>query len=82
MSDTEYCEPLEPDTFHESHAPVPADVEEYRDQCRRREGTRQVETAFEAERFIEQVAFAFCMTGCRRPGPSLYLAVCGGVMLS
>src|SRR5262249_10567795 len=42
-----------------------------------REGTRQVETAFDAERFIEQVGFAFCMTDSRRPGPSLYVAVCG-----
>ena len=38
---------------------------------------RQVETAIEAERFIEQVGFAFCLTDCRRPGPSLYVAVCG-----
>ena len=38
---------------------------------------RQVETAFEAERFIEQVGFAACLTDSRRPGPSLYVAVCG-----
>ncbi len=43
----------------------------------RREGVRQVETAFEAERFVEQVGFAACLTDCRRPGPSLYVAVCG-----
>src|SRR6185295_10538003 len=30
-----------------------------------------------AERFIEQVGFAACMTDSRRPGPSLYVAVCG-----
>jgi hypothetical protein len=36
-----------------------------------------VETAFEAERFIEQVGFAACLTDSRRPGPSLYVAVCG-----
>ena len=34
-------------------------------------------TAHEAERFIEQVGFASCMTDSRRPGPSLYIAVCG-----
>jgi hypothetical protein len=56
---------------------VPPDVEEYRDQRWRREGTRQVESAFEAERFIEQVGFASCLTDARRPGPSLYVAVCG-----
>jgi hypothetical protein len=56
---------------------IPADIEEYRDARWRREGTRQVETAFEAERFIEQVGFAACLTDSRRPGPSLYVAVCG-----
>lgn len=34
-------------------------------------------TAIEAERFVEQVGFASCMTDSRRPGPSLYVAVCG-----
>ncbi|HEX7085660.1 MAG TPA: hypothetical protein VF198_04815 [Vicinamibacterales bacterium] len=34
-------------------------------------------TVFEAERFIEQVGFAACLTDSRRPGPSLYVAVCG-----
>ena len=32
---------------------------------------------FDAERFIEQVGFAACLTDSRRPGPSLYVAVCG-----
>jgi hypothetical protein len=56
---------------------IPAEIEEYRDERWRREGTRQVETASEAERFIEQVGFAACLTDARRPGPSLYVAVCG-----
>ena len=56
---------------------IPADIEEYRDERWRREATRQVETAAEAERFIEQVGFAACLTDSRRPGPSLYVAVCG-----
>ncbi len=43
----------------------------------RREGVRQVETAFDAEAFIEQVGFAACLTDSRRPRPSLYVAVCG-----
>lgn len=38
---------------------------------------RRIETAYEAERFIERVGFAACMTDVRRPGPSLYVAVCG-----
>jgi hypothetical protein len=56
---------------------IPAEAEEYRDGCWRREATGQVETAFDAERFIEQVGFAACLTDSRRPGPSLYVAVCG-----
>src|ERR1700750_317930 len=56
---------------------IPEDIEDYRDQRWCREATRQVDSAFAAERFIEQVGFAACMTDCRRPGPSLYVAVCG-----
>ena len=56
---------------------IPSDIEEFRDARWRREGTRQIETAFEAERFIDQVGFAACLTDSRRPGPSLYVAVCG-----
>ena len=55
---------------------IPEEIEEHRDQCWRREATRQIETALEAERFIEQVGFAACLTDSRRPGPSLYVAVC------
>lgn len=56
---------------------IPAEVEEHRDRHWRREGMRQIETAIDAERFIEQIGFAACLTDCRRPGPSLYVAVCG-----
>src|SRR5438876_3126253 len=56
---------------------IPAAIEDYRDEHWRREGTLQVETAFDAERFIEQIGFAACLTDSRRPGPSLYVAVCG-----
>ncbi|MGH9370095.1 MAG: AlkZ-related protein [Vicinamibacterales bacterium] len=60
------------------HTPqIPAEIEEYRDARWHREGMRQVETALDAERFIEQVGFAACLTDSRRPGPSLYVAVCG-----
>ena len=58
-------------------AELPAGVEDYRDLRWRREGTRQVETAYEAERFIEQAGFIACLSDSRRPGPSLYVAVCG-----
>ena len=56
---------------------VSAEAEEYRDGRWQREGTRQVETAFDAERFVERVGFAACLTDARRPGPSLYVSVCG-----
>ena len=58
-------------------ASVPEEFEEHRDRYWRREATRLVDTALEAERFIEQVGFAACLTDARRPGPSLYVAVCG-----
>jgi hypothetical protein len=57
--------------------PIPDDYEEHRDTRWRREGARQIASAAEAERFIEDVGFASCMTDSRRPGPSLYVAVCG-----
>src|SRR5262245_36933992 len=56
---------------------VPEDLEDFRDERWRREGARQVETVLQAEQFIEEVGFAACMTDARRPGPSLYVAVCG-----
>jgi hypothetical protein len=52
-------------------------IDERRDHWWRREATRQIESIYAAKRFIEEVGFASCMTDARRPGPSLYLAVCG-----
>jgi len=56
---------------------IPAEIEDYRDHHWRRDVTRQVETANVAERFVEQIGFAACLSDSRRPGPSLYVAVCG-----
>ena len=56
---------------------LPDDIEEHRDVHWCREETRQVRSALDAERFIERVGFAACLTDSRRPGPSLYVAVCG-----
>jgi hypothetical protein len=36
-----------------------------------------VVSAVDAERFIDEVGFVSCLTDARRPGPSLYIAVCG-----
>src|SRR5262245_50157409 len=56
---------------------IPDDIEDFRDERWRREGAQQVETAFDAERFVEAVGFSSCLTDSRRPGASLYVAVCG-----
>jgi hypothetical protein len=56
---------------------IPTEIEEYRDGTWQREGALAIETAGAAERFIERVGFAACLTDSRRPGPSLYVAVCG-----
>jgi len=55
---------------------LPSDIEEHRDERWGRDITRQVQTPIQAEHFVERVGFAACMTDSRRPGPSLYLAVC------
>lgn len=56
---------------------LPPHVEDLRDRMWRRDETMVVSTAPEAERFIESVGFCACLTDSRRPGPSLYVAVCG-----
>jgi hypothetical protein len=56
---------------------VSPEAEDYRDEQWQREGARQIETVHDAERFINRVGFAACLTDSRRPGPSLYVAVCG-----
>src|SRR5262245_18995630 len=72
--------PLSDAGFHMNHQQrhvLPPEIEEYRDLHWRREETLRVETAPQAEAFIERVGFASCMTDSRQPGPSLYIAVCG-----
>ena len=56
---------------------IPSEIEDHRDVRWCRDPIRQVQTVTDAERFIEQVGFAACLTDSRRPGPSLYIAVCG-----
>jgi len=56
---------------------LPSEIEEFRDERWCREGARQIATAFDAEDFVERAGFAACLTDSRRPGPSLYVAVCG-----
>src|SRR4029079_19704281 len=52
-------------------------AEERRDERWQRDAMRPVDTANDAEQFVERVGFAACMTDSRRPGPSLYVAACG-----
>src|SRR5437763_3280912 len=56
---------------------LPSHVEEHRDARWCRQETSSIQTAAHAERFIEQVGFTACLTDSRRPGRSLYVAVCG-----
>ena len=56
---------------------IPSEIEEFRDDRWWRDETRPIETARDAERFVERAGFAACLTDSRRPGPSLYIAVCG-----
>src|SRR6476619_2130368 len=56
---------------------LPEDIEVHRDRMWRRDPEYRVEDVFSAERFIEDVGFCEALTDSRRPGPSLYVAVCG-----
>jgi len=56
---------------------LPAEIEDYRDQHWCREEARRIEHAIDVEGFVERVGFAWCLTDARRPGPSLFIAVCG-----
>jgi hypothetical protein len=56
---------------------LPELVEAFRDRTWRREAESRVESAGEAEQMVEEVGFCAAMTDSRRPGPSLYVAVCG-----
>ncbi|BCS35628.1 hypothetical protein TBR22_A48620 [Luteitalea sp. TBR-22] len=60
-----------------ARTPLPEHVEAHRDRQWCREESRRVGTPGEAERFVERAGFAACLTDARRPGPSLYVAVCG-----
>ena len=53
------------------------EIESYRDQMWRRLPELRVETALDAERMVEELGFCATLTDARRPGPSLYTAVCG-----
>ena len=60
-----------------SRPQIPSEFEDHRDIHWCREGARSIDSVLDAERFIDHVGFAACLTDSRRPGPSLYVAVCG-----
>src|ERR1700747_629690 len=62
---------------HRASRLLPPEIEECRDAHWRCENTARIETALQAEEFIERIGFAACLTDARQPGPSLYVAVCG-----
>jgi hypothetical protein len=52
--------------------PLPEQIELHRDRMWRRDEDLRIESAVDAERFIEDVGFANTLTDARRAGPSLY----------
>ena len=58
-------------------ASLPEVIEIYRDRTWRRDPECRVEDCYSAERFIESIGFCAALTDSRRPGPSLFIAVCG-----
>ena len=56
---------------------LPGEIEAYRDRYWRREPDQRIEEVHTAEHFIDSVGFCSAMTDSRRPGPSLFIAVCG-----
>src|SRR5262245_51521822 len=56
---------------------LPDEIEAHRDRMWRRTPELRVESAIDAERMVEELGFCSTLTDARRPGPSLYVAVCG-----
>lgn len=56
---------------------LPEEIELYRDYTWRRDPERRIEHAYAAETFVKEIGFCTVLTDSRRPGPSLYTAVCG-----
>ena len=76
-ADTSSCRPqVGRRQVYETTTAAPEEIEEYRERAGRRERPSDRNRA-DAERFIEGVGSPPCLTDSRRPGPSLYVAVCG-----
>jgi len=64
-------------TLHPMSQLLPEEIEVYRDNSWRRTPELRIESAYQTEQFIESIGFCSTLTDARRPGPSLYIAVCG-----
>ena len=56
---------------------LPEEIECFRDRSWHRDPELRIEHGIEAESFVDRVGFCSTLTDSRRPGPSLYIAVCG-----
>jgi hypothetical protein len=56
---------------------LPQEIENYRDRSWCREDELRIEEVLAAEKLIDRVGFCAALTDARRPGPSLFIAVCG-----
>jgi hypothetical protein len=56
---------------------LPESIESYRDRSWSRDPELRIEDVSAAERLVDRVGFCSALTDSRRPGPSLYIAVCG-----
>ena len=56
---------------------LPEEIEGLRDRFWNRDPELRIEDANSAERFVNKVGFCSALSDSRRPGPSLYVAVCG-----
>ncbi len=56
---------------------IPEEIELHRDRLWRRTPELRIESAIDAEAFIEEIGFCGALTDARTAYPSLYVAVCG-----
>ena len=56
---------------------LPEEIEVYRDNTWHRTPELRIESAYQTEQLVESIGFCSTLTDARRPGPSLYIAVCG-----
>lgn len=64
-------------TLHLLAQTLPEEIEVYRDNMWHRTPELRIESAYQTEQFVESIGFCSTLTDARRPGPSLYIAVCG-----